>query len=144
MRLPDGNVLTEGVAIVQYIADQKPEANLAPRWGTFERYRLIEWLNFIATELHKATSPFYNAAASDELKQSIRERVAKRLHHVSNKLAPFVMGDTFTVADGYLFYCLRAWQRQHNALDDKLAAYYKRLAERPSIAASLAAEGIEP
>lgn len=54
------------------------------------------------------------------------------------------MGDTFTVADCYLFYCLRAWQRQHNALDDKLAAYYKRLAERPSIAASLAAEGIEP
>jgi glutathione S-transferase len=144
MRLPDGTVLTEGVAIVQYIADQKPEANLAPRWGTFERYRLIEWLNFIATELHKATAPFYNPAATDELKQSIRERVAKRLHHVANKLAPFVMGETFTVADGYLFYCLRAWQRQNNTLDDKLAAYYQRLAQRPSIAASLAAEGIEP
>ena len=115
--LDDGQLLTEGCAIVQYIADLAPASGLAPPPGTFERVRLQEWLNFIATELHKAMWPMYLPVASAELKQLVRARIELRLGYAARQLAtkPYLMGDAFTVADGYMFYILRTWQRTHAA-----------------------------
>jgi glutathione S-transferase len=149
LRLPSGEVLTEGAVMVQYIADQVPAKKLAPPYGTLERYRLMEWLNFIATELHKAMSPFYNPHATAEFKQSLGERMALRWARLADAVQgrPWVMGDGYTVADGYAAYVLRAWQRsakQDLARFPELVAYYQRLCARPSIAAALAAEGLEP
>ena len=103
LRLPSGELLTEGAIMVQYIADQAPSTKLAPAAGTFERVRLAELLHFIATELHKGASPLYNTLASDELKTSIRGRVSSRFGVLSEILGgkPFLTGETFTVADGY-------------------------------------------
>jgi glutathione S-transferase len=148
LRLPDGQLLTEGAVMVQYIADQNPAAGLAPPAGTMERYRLNEWLNFIATELHKGASPLYNPLASDELKASIKTRLAARWGVLAAALKGkhFVMGDRFSIADGYAFYVMRAWQ--HSIKEDlakwpELVDYYARLAARPSVAAALEAEGIK-
>jgi glutathione S-transferase len=148
LRLPNGQILTEGAVMVQYIADQVPDKHLAPALGTMERYRLMEWLNFIATELHKAMSPFYNQFATDELKRSLAERFALRWARLDEAVAdrPWLMG-AYSVADGYAAYVLRAWQRsakQDLSRWPGLVAYYERLVARPSIAASLAAEGIAP
>ncbi len=148
VKLADGHVLTEGAIIIQYIADHAPDAHLAPAYGTFERYRLNETLHFIATELHKGTSPLYNTLASDDLKTSIKERVGQRWSAFAKQLAghQFIAGDHFTIADCYAFYVMRAWQhtlKQDLARWPELAEYYHRLAQRPSIAAALAAEGIQ-
>ncbi len=143
--LDDGQLLTEGSAIVQYIADLAPAAHLAPPPGTFERVRLQEWLNFVATELHKAMWPLYMKTATPDVVQFVRDRLALRLDYVARHLAdkPYLMGERFTVVDGYLFYVLRTWQRSHaGTLVDPLPAYYQRLVERPSIKAALNAEGI--
>jgi glutathione S-transferase len=149
LRLPSGDVLTEGAIMVQYIADQAPASGLAPPAGTLERLRLAEWLHFIATELHKGMSPLYNPLANDDYKKQLTgERLAARWSILANHLRdrPFIMGERFTVADGYAFYVLRAWQ--HSAKQDlakwpELGAYYTRLAARPAIAAALEAEGIK-
>lgn len=109
--LDDGQVLTEGVVIIQYLADLKPEMNLSPRSGTFERVRLHEWLHFIATELHKNLSPLYHPKAPEEFKAAWKEtKVIPRLEFFNQHLEarPYVMGDQFTIADGYAFYTLRA------------------------------------
>ena len=143
--LDDGQLLTEGCAIVQYIADLAPASGLAPAPGSFERVRLQEWLNFIATELHKAMWPLYIKTAGPEILQFVRDRIAQRLAYVGRQLADrsHLMGDQFTVADGYMFYVLRTWQRSHQGtLVEPLPAYYHRLVERPSIKAALNAEGI--
>jgi glutathione S-transferase len=147
LRLPDGNLLTEGAVTVQYIADQRPASQLAPPAGTFARYRMLEWLSFIGTELHKGMAPFYNALASDDYKTQLAGRFAKRWAHVEKLLdgKPFLFGDHFTIIDGYMFYVLRAWQRSAKrelAEWPGLVAYYQALAIRPTIAAALAAEGI--
>jgi glutathione S-transferase len=149
LRLPDGQLLTEGAVMVQYIADQKPEAQLAPPAGTMARYRLMEWLNFIATELHKGMGPLYNPAANDEFKKALKERLALRWGVLASavRTTQFLTGDRFTIADGYATYVLRAWQRM--VKEDltrwpELAAYYQRLVARPTVAAALAAEGLEP
>ena len=145
LALDDGNVLTEGVAIIQYLADLEPELHLAPPCGTFERVRFWEWLNFIATELHKAVSPLYRPQATEELKQFIHERVAQRLAFMGKHLEKnaFLMGDRFTVADGYAYYTLRTWTGflKSELPTASLVAYFARLGERPSVKASLAAEG---
>ncbi len=149
LRLPSGDVLTEGAVMVQYIADQVPAKKLAPPYGTMERYRLMEWLNFIATELHKAQSPFYNPKATPELKEAMGERMALRWTRLAEavKTKPWLMGDQYTVADGYAAYVLRSWQRfvgRDISAWPELVAYSQRLVERPSIAASLEAEGMKP
>jgi glutathione S-transferase len=148
LRLPNGEILTEGAVMVQYIADQAPASGLAPPNGTFERVRLQEWLHFIATELHKGLSPFYNALAGEDYRKQLEDRLAGRWAFLAAALhgKPFVMGDRFTVVDGYAFYVLRAWQ--HSVKKDlvrwpELVDYYARLSARPSIAASLDAEGIK-
>ena len=146
LQLPDGQVLTEGAIMVQYIADQVPEKRLVAPAGTMERYRQMEALHFIATELHKATSPLYNALANDDYKTQLKGRLAQRWSVFEGMLrGEYLFGD-FTVADGYAFYVLRAWQKtikEDLSRWPKLGEYYARLAKRPSVAAALEAEGLE-
>ncbi|MBI3902191.1 MAG: glutathione transferase GstA [Nitrosomonadales bacterium] len=148
IKLDDGNVLTEGIAVLQYIADQKPDSGLAPKAGTMERYRLQEWLTFIATELHKSFSPLFNKAASEEMKNFARESLARRLGYVETQLANkvYLMGDNFTVADAYLF-VVAGWGK-HVGVDlspfPKLQEYLARIATRPAVQAAMKAEGLIP
>lgn len=149
LRLDDGSVLTEGAVILQYIADQVPEKRLAPKFGTLERYRLMEWLHFIATELHKGMSVFYQPLASEELRAIFRARLSQRFEHLARAVekGPWIFGDTFTVADAAAFYVLRAYQhvvKADLAATPALRAYYARLVERPSVKAALAAEDLSP
>ncbi|EQD55705.1 Glutathione S-transferase domain protein [mine drainage metagenome] len=144
LQLDDGAILTEGPAIVQYLADQKPAAGLAPANGTFARYRLQEWLNFISTELHKQFSPLFNPASSDALKQAQQERLAERFRQIVAAMgtAPYLMGDQFTVADAYL-YTVLTWTG-FLGVDltpfPALKAYMERVEARPAVRATLAAE----
>ncbi|MHB8309422.1 MAG: glutathione transferase GstA [Metallibacterium sp.] len=144
LQLDDGAILTEGPAIVQYLADQKPAAGLAPANGTFARYRLQEWLNFISTELHKQFSPLFNPASSDALKQAQQERLAERFRQIVAAMgtAPYLMGDQFTVADAYL-YTVLTWAG-FLGVDltpfPALQAFMKRVEARPAVRATLAAE----
>lgn len=138
--------LSEGAAIVQYIADKAPNSKLAPANGTIERYKLQEWLNYISTELHKGFSPLFNAANSDEVKDAAKANIAKQFVYVDGKLAgrDYLMGNTFSVADGYLFTILR-WadgkQIDISGLKN-LTAYKARVAGRPKVQAVLLAEGL--
>jgi glutathione S-transferase len=146
LELDDGQVLTEGAVIVQYLADKKPEAKLAPPQGTMERYRLMEWLNFIATDVHRGFSPLFNPKATDEFKKSIVERLGKRFDFVSARLEkqPFLMGASFSVADAYLFTILR-WTKRFEIDLSKwkpLQAFMDRMAARPAVQAALKAEGL--
>jgi glutathione S-transferase len=146
LKLPDGQILGEGAIMVQYIADQVPEKRLVAPAGTMERYRQMEALHFIATELHKATSPLYNALANDDYKSQLKGRLALRWGVFEGMLrGEYLFGD-FTIADGYAFYVLRAWQKtikEDLTRWPKLADYYARLAKRPSVAAALEAEGLQ-
>ena len=146
LELDNGERLREGPAIVQYIADQVPDKQLAPANGTLARYRLQEWLNFIGTELHKGFSPLFNPATPEEYKPVVRERLLQRLQWVDSQLAgkQYLMGDQFTVADGYLF-TVTNWTQPTN-LDisglANLAAYRERVGARPAVQAAMKAEGL--
>jgi len=148
LRLTDGQLLTEGAVMVQYIADQVPDKQLAPKLGTMERYRLMETLHFIATELHKGVSPLFNTLANDDFKTSLKQRLNNRWSVFATMIAnkPYLAGERFTVADGYAFYVMYSWQRALK-LDlapwPALVDYYTRLAARPSIAHALEVEGIK-
>jgi len=144
LQFEDGSVLTEGPAIVQWIADQAPEKHLAPPAGTMERYHLVEWLNFISTELHKQFSPLFNAASTEEVKARQRELLSRRFDYVQNALGahPYLMGAAFTVADAYLYTVLgwSKWVDIDLAKWPKIAEYMARVAARPKVQAALAAE----
>ena len=146
LELDNGERLREGVAIVQYLADQAPEKQLAPANGTMARYRLQEWLTFIGTELHKGFSPLFNPATPEDYKPLVRERLLQRLQWVDSQLAgkQYLMGDQFTVADGYLF-TVTNWT-QPTKLDisglANLAAYRERVGARPAVQAAMKAEGL--
>jgi glutathione S-transferase len=146
LRLDDGSVLTEGPAIVQYLADQKPASKLAPAAGTVERYRLQEWLAFIGTELHKNFGPLFNPATPDALKQMVKANIEKRLAYVNDQVAKrqFLLGDTFTAADAYAFTIIN-WTN-FVGMDLKaypnVAAYMGRIAGRPKVQEALKAEGL--
>ncbi|OIQ80078.1 glutathione S-transferase GST-6.0 [mine drainage metagenome] len=146
LALDDGQLLTEGPAIVQYLADLVPEKRLAPPAGTMERVRLQEWLNFIATELHKGFSPLYNPRAPEEWKGVARELLAKRIALVAERLTgrDYLMGDAFTVADAYLFTVLNwaAFAKVDLSPWPVLGAYQARVAARPAVRAALLAEGL--
>ena len=146
LELDNGERLREGPAIVQYIADQVPERQLAPANGTLARYRLQEWLTFIGTELHKGFSPLFNPAVPEAVKPVFQERLAGRLAWVDGELAgrTFLMGDTFTVADAYLF-TVTNWAPRVGVDISGLAhlqAYRARMAARPAVQAALKAEGL--
>ncbi|MBS1962952.1 MAG: glutathione S-transferase N-terminal domain-containing protein [Bdellovibrionales bacterium] len=147
----DGKVITEGVAIQQYLADLKPELNLAPRNGTFERTQLHEWLNFISTEIHKSVGAIFSVgayaqspAAQEEVKTNLIEMAGKKLD-VAEKLLgtkKFAMGDTFTIADAYLF-TIFSWTPYVGLRQEKwpnLVAHSKRVMERPAVRRTMAAE----
>ena len=146
LALDDGQLLTEGPAIVQYLADLVPGKRLAPPAGTMERVRLQEWLNFIATELHKGFSPLYNPRAPEEWKSVARELLAKRIALVAERLTgrDYLMGDAFTVADAYLFTVLNwaAFAKVDLSPWPVLGAYQARVAARPAVRAALLAEGL--
>ena len=142
--LDSGELLTEGAAIVQYIADQAPAKKLAPTNGTIERYRLQSWLNFIGTELHKSCSPFFNPASGKEWKEIASANLERRLAYVNEQLEgkPYMMGEDFSVADGYLFTVL-GWMKFIKidlAKWPNLAAFVDRVAARPAVKAALKAE----
>lgn len=144
--LNDGPVLTEGPAILQYIADQNPQAHLAPANGTPQRYRLQEWLNFISTEVHKGYSPLFNPATPEDYKKAVIARLLTRYAYLDKALAgkQYLMGDQFTVADGYLF-TVTNWS---NFLKIDLSAYpnvtafQARVGARPKVQEALKAEGL--
>jgi glutathione S-transferase len=144
--LDDGRQLREGPAIVQYIADQVPDKHLAPANGTFERSKLQEWLNFIGTEIHKGFSPLFNPATPADYKPMVLSRLAERLKFTDGELAgkQYLMGDTFTVADAYLF-TVTNWA-QFVGLDisglSNLLAFRARVAARPAVVAAMTAEGL--
>jgi len=146
LELDNGERLSEGPAIVQYIADQAPDKKLAPANGSFERYRVQEWLNFITSELHKGYSPLFRPTTPEDFKPVLRELLLKKYEFVDSKLAgkQYLMGDSFTVPDAYLF-TVTNWAK-HVGLDlSKLAnlqAFMARMAARPSVQAALEAEGL--
>jgi glutathione S-transferase len=151
LQLESGDLLTEGAIIVQYIADQKPESKLAPAWGTLERVRLNEWLHFIATELHKTFGPINNPKANEEFKDVWKARLASRFDVLARGIEgkTFLLGDTFSVADGYAWYVLRNLRRLDKVAETGvltgapvLASYFERLSARPSVRAALEAEGL--
>ena len=143
LKLDDGSFLTEGPAIVQYLADQKPASKLAPANGTFERYKLQEWLGFINSEIHKNFSPLFGAA-SDEVKNDAKAKIAKRFDYVNGELAgkQFLLGDTFTVADAYLFVMLTWAHHLKIALPANLSAFFARTAQRPKVHQAMKEEGL--
>ena len=146
LELDDGQRLTEGPAIVQYIADKAPGSKLAPANGTLERYRLQEWLNFITSELHKQFSPLFNPATPDETKKQQVARLGGRYDWLNEQLTgkDYLMGNQFTVADAYLFTVLR-WSG-YAGLDlakwPAVQQYVARVAARPHVQAALKAEGL--
>ena len=146
VKLADGSMLTEGGAILQYIADQKPESDLAPKNGTMERYRLQEWLTFIGTEVHKPMGSFFNKALHEDTKKATTALLGKRLDHVDHALKgkQYLMGDQFTVADAYLF-TVTNWANFVSydlGNRENLKAYMGRVAARPQVQAALKAEGL--
>ena len=146
LELDDGQRLSEGPAIVQYIADQAPATGLAPAAGTMARYRLMEWLNFITSELHKGFSPLFTPGMPDEAKAMAQKKLGERLAWVDGQLAgkDYLMGDTFTVADAYLF-TVAGWGK-YVGVDisglKNLSAYMGRVAARPAVHDALKAEGL--
>ena len=144
--LDNGEVLTEGPAIVQYLADLVPAKHLAPPPGSFERVRLQEWLNFISTELHKSFSPLFTPTMPEDAKAFFRERIVQRMAVVDARLEgrEFLMGSTFSVADAYLF-VVTSWTA-HVGVDvsklTRLGGFMARMAARPSVQAALKAEGL--
>jgi glutathione S-transferase len=148
LKLDDGQVLTEGPAIVQYLADQKPEAGLAPKNGTLERYRLQEWLNFLTSEVHKQFSPLFRPNTPEEYKPIAKENIAKRFDLIDKQLAgkDYLMGKQFTVADAYLF-VLSNWTKPTQidlARWPNLQAFQKRVAARPKVKEAMQEEGLLP
>lgn len=143
--LDDGQLLTEGVAILLYAGDLRPEANLVPKPGTFERVRMHQWLVFIATELHKGFGPlFYGNVAGEAYKELTIKKARARLASLAKGVGdgPFLFGEQFTVADGYAFYALRCWTRMFKQeLPGSLVSYYERIAARPKVKAALELEG---
>ncbi len=147
LELDDGEVLTEGPAIVQYVADLAPEKKLIPPAGTLARARVQEWLNFIGTELHKNFTPLFNPASTDDIRNAAQANIARRLPIAATALDahPYLIGDSFSVADAYLFTVL-SWTgfvKVDITPWPSLAAFVERMKARPGVHAALAAEGLD-
>jgi glutathione S-transferase len=146
LELDDGTRLREGPAIVQYIADQAPAKNLAPANGTLPRYRLQEWLTFIGTEIHKGYSPMFNPNMPEEAKAISKTRLASRYQWLDGQLEgkQYLMGDHFSVADGYLF-AVSNWAKP-TGLDlspyPHVQAWQARVAARPAVQEAMKVEGL--
>lgn len=146
LQLNGGTVLTEGVAIVQYLADLKADRQLLAPTGTLARYHTLEWLNFIATELHKGFSPLFRPNTPEEYKPLVRQQLEQKFSYVDSELkeSQWLMGSRFTVADAYLFTVTRwahALKLNLSGLD-ALNGWFERVAARPAVIAALKAEGL--
>jgi glutathione S-transferase len=146
LRMNDGSILTEGPAIMQYVADLKPDSRLTPAAGTMERYRLQEWLTFIGTEIHKTFSPLWNKNLSPEAREQALERLTRRYGYVDAWLADkdYLVGDHFTVADAYLF-VVTGWSKMVGfdlSPFPKVQAFAARIATRPAVRQAMQAEGL--
>jgi len=131
---------------VQYLADQKPDSGLAPKAGSFERYQLQEWLNFLTSEVHKQFSPLFKPNTPEDYKPVAKENLTSRFDWLDQQLAgkDYLMGKQFTVADAYLFVLL-GWTRPTQidlARWPNLAAFHKRVGARPKVQEALQAEGL--
>ncbi len=143
LRLNDGTVLTEGPAVLQYLADQNPGSGLLPPIGSRERYAVLEWLTYVGTELHKAClAPQFNPEAPADAKAWGRTMLDRKLAHVASELGerPFLVGDRFTIADAYLTWALNLCTLIGVALPPPLDAYLERMRSRPAVQAAIAAE----
>jgi glutathione S-transferase len=144
--MEDGSILTEAGAIIQYLADRNAGAALMPAPGSAERYRLLEWITFISTEIHKGFGPLWNPTTPDAVKAATKERLATRFALLDNVLAgkPYLLGEAFTIADAYLFTTVN-WTNFHNvdlSPFPNLQAFMARVAARPKVQEALAAEGL--
>lgn len=142
--LDDGALLTEGPAIVQYLADRKPEAGLLAPAGDFARYKVVEWLTFTNGEIHKSFGALFGKA-SDEVKAAAKEKIAKRFETVATALGAqdYLTGSGFTVADAYMFVMLRWSGKMGIGLPDNLKRLSDRIAARPKVKAVLREEGLD-
>ncbi|WP_368301002.1 glutathione transferase GstA [Kluyvera sichuanensis] len=145
--LDDNTLLTEGVAIMQYIADSVADRQLLAPVGTINRYRTLEWLNYIGTELHKGFTPLFRPDTPEDYKPTARALLDKKLAYIDESLAnaQWISGSRFTIADAYLFTVLR-WAfavKLEMAGYKNIAAYMERVAARPAVAAAMAAEGLK-
>jgi glutathione S-transferase len=146
LQLDSGDTLTEGPAIVQYIADQNPASGIAPPLGSIARYHLMEWLNFITSELHKNFTPLFKPTTPDEYKKMARDNLAERYAYLDEKLAGknYLMGERFTVADGYAF-TVSNWTRVLKidlAPWPNVTAFMERVRARSKVQEALQAEGL--
>lgn len=151
LRMENGEILTEGAVILQYLADQKPEGMMMPKFGTLDRYRCMEWLNFIATDIHKNFTPLFgtsvkNAEGLSELKEGQKNTLKNKINFVSEKLGSndFLMGKNFTVADAYLFTCL-GWGRLVGvdlSAWPNVMSFMNRVSERPAVMKAMKEEGL--
>lgn len=146
LELENGEVLTENAVILQYLGDRSGSSDVFPPLGDFRRYRVLEWLNYVATELHKGFAPLWNPAAASEWKQATREQLAKKFDYVEQQLGerPFLTGNQFTIADAYLFVML-GWTKVHKIDLGRwpgLTAFRERAAQRPSVRQVLEFEGL--
>jgi len=144
LEFEDGQVLTEDHVIIQYLADQKPALGLAPAFGTMARYRLMEWLGFIATEVHKGFGPLWNSTTPETTRQNAVAQLSRRFEYLAGKLAggPWLMGEAYTVADAYLFTVLRWSDVHHIDLSrwPRLIEYMGRVTQRSAVQEALRAE----
>jgi glutathione S-transferase len=147
LRLDNGEVLTENVAVLQYICDQKPAAKLIPQSGAMERYRFVEWLAFINSEVHKPHGVFFNPAAGDDVKQIYRGAITRRYGWLQGVMSTrqFLMGSQFTGADAYLYTILRWAPLASLDLAEwpSLKSYAERIAGRPRVQEAVRAEGLD-
>jgi glutathione S-transferase len=147
LEMDNGQSLTEGPVIVQYLADQNPAAGLLPPPGSIDRYRVQEWLNFITSELHKTFGPLFRPTTPEEFKTISRQFLGQRFDWIDQQLAgkQYLMGDAFTVADPYLFTVLRWSPRVGIDLSKwpNITAYLDRVAARPKVQEALKAEGLQ-
>jgi glutathione S-transferase len=143
---PSSPVLTEAAAVLQYVADLAPEYQLAPAHGTFARYRLQEWLNFISSEVHKQFGPLFHPDTPAPTAERARATVGRRFTYIASALVgrPYLMGETFTIADAYLYAMLRWCERFEIDLHlwPNLEDYFHRISDRPTVQAALHAEGL--
>ena len=146
LQIDADTLLTEGVAIMQYVADSAPQSQLLAPVGDLSRYKTLEWLNFVATELHKGFTPLFRPDTPEDFKPTARALIEKKLQYVDETLAnqQWISGEHFSIADGYLFTVLR-WAvavKLTMPAAGNIAAYMQRVAARPAVAAAMAAEGI--
>jgi len=146
LKLDDGNVMTEASVLVQFIADQKPDSNILPKMGTMERYKAMQWLAFIATELHKQFGPLFDKSTPEATQNALKAKIMKRLGELDEHLKSndFILGKTFSAADAYAFTIVN-WTNFMN-MDLKpfpaVQGWFARVAQRPKVHAALVAEGL--